>query len=170
MTAPITFSSRILFLARIVPVLVLVLVASVPLLTGCTSVKRSLKMKNAYDVRSEGRSELESRVRQHVDAFLARPEIKTKGLKFNGDIVVRTVAVDKKDRLGVPYWTEKTSGRVGGITLFTGSHLPVVIAVATYNGRWDERTLRHECAHAVLLWNDIKGHPREYRNFVPLWY
>ena len=163
-----TLSSRILFLARFVPMAVLL--GSFLLLTGCTSMKRGLKMKNAYDVRAEGRTELEARVRQHVDAFLARPEIKAKGLKFNGDIVVRTVAVNKKDRLGVPYWTERSSGRIGGITLFTGSHLPVVIAVATYNGRWDERTLRHECAHAVLLWNDIKGHPTEYRNFVPLWY
>ena len=141
-----------------------------PALTGCTTVKRSLKLKNAYDVRSEGRPELEARVREHIDAYLARDEFRSRNLKFGGDIVIRTVAVDKKDRLGVPYWSDRGSGRVGGITLFTGEHLPIVIAVATFNGKWDERTLRHECAHAILLWNNIKGHPREYRRAVPLWY
>lgn len=133
-------------------------------------MKRGLKLKNAYAIRSEGRSEMEARVRTHIDEFLARPEIRAKNLNFNGDVVLRTVPVDEKDRLGVPYWTDGRSGRIGGITLFTGSHLPVVIAVATANGKWDERTLRHECAHAVLLWNDIQGHPREYRSMVPLWY
>ena len=150
--------------------LLLIVLASIPFVTGCTSVQRGLKLGNAYAVRSEGRPELEEKVRQHIDSFLSRPEIKAKILKFDGDVVVRTVAVDKKDRLGVPYWTDGTSGRIGGITLFTGSHLPVVIAVATFNGKWDERTLRHECAHAVLLWNNIQGHPREYRSIVPLWY
>ena len=148
----------------------LAVLVCLPLLTGCTSLKRGLKLGNAYAVRSEGKPELEKRVRHHINAFLARPEFKDQNLKFNGDIIVRTVEVTKKDRLGVPYWTESTSGRVGGITLFTGSHLPVVIAVATVNGKWDERTLRHECAHAILLWNNIKGHPRKYRSIVPLWY
>lgn len=144
--------------------------ASCVLLTGCATVKRGLKLRNAYQVRSEGRPELEARVHEHVDAYLARQEFKERNLKFNGDIVIRTVAVDKKDRLGVPYWSDRANGRIGGVTLFTGAHLPVVIAVATYNGKWDERTLRHECAHAILLWNDITGHPRDFRSIVPLWY
>ena len=145
-------------------------VCATTILSGCTTVKRGFKMKNAYDIRAEGRPELEARVREHVDYFLAHPKFKSKDLKFDGDIVIRTVAVKKKDRLGVPYWNDKAKGRVGGITLYTGKHLPVVIAVATVDKKWDERTLRHECAHAILLWNGIKGHPREYRTAVPLWY
>ena len=133
-------------------------------------MRRTLSMPNAFKVRSEGKSELEKRVHEHIKGLLVQTEFRNRELSFDGDIVVRTVAVEQKDRLGVPYWEAARQGRVGGITLFTGKHLPVVIAVATIDGKWDERTLRHECAHAILLWNNIKGHPRPYRNIAPLWY
>ena len=133
-------------------------------------MQRALSLPNAFRVRSEGNPELEDRVREHIKAFVQRSEFRNRELYFDGDVIVRTVEVNKKDRLGVPYWKEQTQGRVGGITLFTGRHLPVVIAVATIDGDWDERTLRHECAHAILLWNGVQGHPRHFRSLVPLWY
>ena len=144
--------------------------AIVVALPGCASMRLSLGIPKAFHVRSEGKPELEKRVTEHIKAFLARSEFRDRELAFDGDVVVRTVSVETKDRLGVPYWKERSQGRVGGITLFTGKQLPVVIAVATIDGKWDERTLRHECAHVILLWNNINGHPRQFRSLVPLWY
>ena len=133
-------------------------------------MQRGLSLPNAFKVRSDGNPELERRVRQHIRSYAESVDFRNRELTFDGDIVIRTVEVKNRDRLGVPYWKERSHGRVGGVTLFTGKHLPVVIAVATIDGKWDERTLRHECAHAILLWNNVKGHPRQFRNLVPLWY
>ncbi|MGI8604020.1 MAG: hypothetical protein ACR2OZ_13660 [Verrucomicrobiales bacterium] len=150
-----------------------VLVAFTCALCSCTGFKRVVRVPNSYRVMETGNAKLEAGVKRHVDSLLFHKYFQGRHLEFSGDILVKTVPAVRKDRLGVPFWTprERTRDRSGGLTVFTGRNRPVIIIIAVLeDGSWDERTLRHECCHVVLLWNGISGHPREFARLAPLWY
>jgi hypothetical protein len=130
--------------------------------------------EKTFRVNEGNHPRLEARVRQSIAAWLKHPEIVRRGYTFDGEVVVKPVRAKYKDALGVPFWSTQAEGlkgdRSGGMTLYTGKNRPVLIVIATYpSGAWDERTLVHECAHVVLLWNGVEGHPPEWKEHIPLW-
>jgi hypothetical protein len=142
-------------------------------LGSCTSFKRVVRVPNSYRVLETGNPALDASVRRHLDNFVFHKYFQRRKLEFSGDVLVKTVPAIRADRLGVPFWSpsERTRDRSGGLTLFTGRKRPVVIIIAVRaDGSWDERTLKHECCHVVLLWNGIAEHPREFARLAPLWY
>jgi hypothetical protein len=141
-------------------------------MASCTAIKRTVRIPNTYRVIADGRPEMEARARSHLDRLIFSPEFQARKLEFSGNVVIRTVPAIRRDRLGVPFWSprERTRDRSGGLTVFTGRARPVVVIIAVLpDGSWDDRTLRHECCHVVLLWNGISGHPREFARHAPLW-
>ena len=143
------------------------------LATGCTGFHRAVGIPNTYRVLEGGHPALEKRAREHLDSLLASRIMRDRHLEFSGDLVIKTVPALRKDRLGVPFFASARVARhrSGGLTLFTGRRRPVVVVVAVLaDGSWDERTLKHECCHAILLWHGITGHPPAFRSLAPLWY
>lgn len=140
---------------------------------GCVSFHRAIRIPNVYRVNQGGHPALEQRTREHLEIFLSSEFFRRRGLTFGGDVVLKPVPAVRKDRRGVPFYTslrEKTRDRSGGLTLFTGRERPIVIVIAMMpDGTWDDRTLKHEAAHAILLWSGIGGHPAAFRSVVPLW-
>lgn len=140
---------------------------------GCASFHRAIGIPNTYRVLPGGHDALEQRTREHLEAYLASDFFKRRKLTFGGDVVLKPVPAVRRDRLGVPFYTslrEETRDRSGGLTLYTGRKRPVVIVIAMLpDGAWDDRTLKHEACHAILLWNGITGHPPQYRHVAPLW-
>jgi hypothetical protein len=150
----------------------MVLSISAMAMISCTGLKRTAHVPNSYRVIADGRPEIEARSRHHLDRLLFSPYFQSRKLEFSGDVLIRTVPAIRRDRLGVPFWSprERTRDRSGGLTLFTGRNRPVVLIIAILpDGSWDERTLRHECCHVILLWNGISGHPKEFAHHAPLW-
>lgn len=142
------------------------------LVTGCVAFKRAVNITNSYQVLAQGHPEIETRARQHLDRLLFSRHFQRRGLEFSGDVIIKTVPAVRRDRLGVPFWSpaNRTRDRSGGLTVFTGRSRPVIIILAVMpDGTWDDRTLKHECAHVVLLWNGIEGHPPEFARYAPLW-
>ncbi len=140
---------------------------------GCVTFERAINIPNKYRVLEGGHPELEGRTRAHLEELLASPHFSGRRLLFGGDVVLKPVPAVRRDARGVPFYTslrEKARDRSGGLTLFTGRERPVVIVIAVLpDGTWDDRTLKHEAAHAILLWNGISGHPPQFRGVVPLW-
>jgi len=140
---------------------------------GCVSFHRAIRIPNIYRVTEGGHPALEQRTREHLEFLLTSEFFRRRGLTFGGDVVLKPVPAVRKDARGVPFYTslrEKTRDRSGGLTLFTGRERPVIIVIAVLpDGTWDDRTLKHEAAHAILLWNGIGGHPAKFRGVVPLW-
>lgn len=157
----------------VAPLLAAVVVLVVLGAAGCVSFHRAIRIPNVYRVTDGGHAALEQRTREHLEFFLTSEFFKRRGLTFGGDVVLKPVPAVRKDARGVPFYTslrEKARDRSGGLTLFTGRERPVVIVIAVLpDGTWDDRTLKHEAAHAILLWNGISGHPARFRNVVPLW-
>lgn len=142
------------------------------LVTSCTSFRRTVGIPNTFRVLPSGHPELEAAVRQHLGAYLNSPFFRQRRLEFSGDVLIKTAPAIRRDRLGVPFYTSQrnTRDRSGGLTLFTGRNRPVVLIIALLpDGTWDDRTLKHECCHVILLWNGISGHPPQYRHVAPLW-
>lgn len=140
---------------------------------GCVSFHRAIRIPNVYRVLEDGHPVMEQRTREHLESLLESDHFKRRRLTFGGDVVLKRVPAVRKDRRGVPFYTsvrEKARDRSGGLTLFTGRERPIVIVIAVMpDGSWDDRTLKHEAAHAILLWNGIAGHPPQFRGVVPLW-
>lgn len=168
MTRPLSISPR-----PAAPLWVAVAVLIALAAAGCVSFHRAIRIPNVYRVLEGGHPELEQSTREHLETLLTSDHFKNRRLTFGGDVVLKPVPAVRKDRRGVPFYTslrEKTRDRSGGLTLFTGRERPIVIVIAVMpDGTWDERTLKHEAAHAILLWNGIGGHPPQYRGVVPLW-
>jgi len=156
-----------------VPLCASLAVLAVLAVVGCTSFHRSIGIPNVYRVQEGGWPAMEARTREHLEYFLNSPHFRNRGLTFGGDVVLRPVPAVRKDARGVPFYTslrETVKDRSGGLTLFTGRSRPVIIVIAVLpDGSWDDRTLKHEAAHAILLWNGIGGHPAKFRGVVPLW-
>jgi hypothetical protein len=149
------------------------LLAALWLLPSCAGFKRVVRVPNSYRVLDSQNPVLEERARHHLGSLLFHPYFQRRGLEFSGDVLIKTVPAVRHDRRGVPFWTpaQRTRDKSGGLTVFTGRNRPVVIIIATRaDGSWDERTLKHECCHVILLWNDLPGHPPEFRRLVPLWF
>ena len=128
---------------------------------GCTSFHRAIRIPNVYRVQAGGNPLMEQRTREHLESLLTSPHFSRRGMKFGGDVVLKPVPAVRRDEV---------RDRSGGLTVFTGRLRPVVIVIAVLpDGTWDDRTLEHEAAHAILLWNGIAGHPAQYRGVVPLW-
>lgn len=143
------------------------------LVTGCTGFRRAVGIPNTYRVLEGGHPALENRAREHLDFLLAAEVMRKRHLNFSGDVLIKPVPAVRKDRLGVPFFASGRSARdrSGGLTLFTGRNRPLMIVIAVLpDGSWDERTLKHECCHAILLWHGIAGHPPAFRALAPLWY
>ncbi len=140
---------------------------------GCVSFHRAIRIPNVFRVLEDGHPEMEKKTREHLEQLLHSDHFRRRRLTFGGDVVLKRVAAVRKDARGVPFYTslrEKTRDRSGGLTLFTGKTRPIVIVIAVMpDGTWDDRTLKHEAAHAILLWNGITGHPPQFRGVVPLW-
>jgi len=140
---------------------------------GCVSFERAINIPNKYRVLEGGNGALEARTREHLEVLLAEPHFSQRRYLFGGDVVLKPVPAVRTDRRGVPFYTsvrEQARDQSGGLTLFTGKERPVVIVIAVRaDGTWDDRTLKHEAAHAILLWNGIGGHPAVFRGVVPLW-
>jgi hypothetical protein len=142
-------------------------------LTGCAGFRRAVGIPNTWRVIEGGHPAIEAQAREHLTALLATGVMRGRRLVFNGDVMIRTVPAVRKDRLGVPFYASgpETRDRSGGLTLFTGRKRPLVIVIAVLpDGSCDQRTLKHECCHAILLWNGITGHPPAFRSIAPLWY
>jgi hypothetical protein len=143
------------------------------MVAGCVSFHRAIRIPNVYQVVDGGHPEMEQKTREHLETLLATPHFKRRRLTFGGDVVLKPVAAVRTDARGVPFYTslrEFARDRSGGATLFTGRERPIVIVIAQRpDGTWDDRTLKHEAAHAILLWNGIGGHPPQFRGVVPLW-
>ena len=142
-------------------------------LAGCVGFERAINIPNKYRVLAGGQPAMEKRTGEHLEALLKEPHFSQRRLLFGGDVVLKPVPAVRTDRRGVPFYTsvrEKSRDQSGGLTLFTGRERPVVIVIAVRpDGSWDDRTLKHEAAHAILLWNGIGGHPPQFRGVVPLW-
>ncbi len=140
---------------------------------GCLAFERAINIPNKYRVLKGSHPALEKRTAEHLESLLASPHFSRRRLWFGGDVVLKPVPAVRKDARGVPFYTslrEEVRDRSGGLTLFTGRERPVVIVIAMLpDGTWDDRTLKHEAAHAILLWNGISGHPSQFRGVVPLW-
>jgi hypothetical protein len=155
------------------PLMTAVVVLLAAVAAGCVSFHRTIRIPNVYRVVEGGNLEMEQRTREHLETLLTSPHFSRRDLKFGGDVVLKPVPAVRTDARGVPFYTslnEKVRDRSGGLTLFTGRNRPVVIVIAQRaDGTWDDRTLKHEAAHAILLWNGIGGHPPQFRGVVPLW-
>lgn len=142
-------------------------------LTSCTSVARKVGVPNTFRVLPGGNPALEARAEQHIRKYVFSTYFDERKLQFDGDLVIKTVPAVRRDRLGVPFWTDaaNTKDRAGGLTLFTSKKRPVIMVIAVLkDGKWDDRTLKHECCHVILLWNGIEGHPKEFQRLAPLWF
>ncbi len=140
---------------------------------GCTSFRRTVGIPNTFRVLPSGHPELEAQVKKHLESYVFSSFFQRRKLGFSGDVLIKTAPAVRKDRLGVPFYASQsnTRDRSGGLTLFTGRNRPVVLIIALLpDGTWDERTLKHECCHVILLWNGINGHPSEFRSVAPLWH
>ena len=143
------------------------------LVAGCTGFRRTVGIPNTWRVLEGGHPAIEARTREHLTSLLASPIMRARHLVFSGDVLIKTVPAVRKDRIGVPIYASgpATRDRSGGLTLFTGRKRPLVLVIAVLpDGSWDERTLKHECCHAILLWHGITGHPPAFRSLAPLWY
>lgn len=162
-----------IFARPVVPLLAALAVLAAMAAAGCVTFERAINIPNKYRVLEGGHPQLEQRTRDHLEFLLTSDHFRRRRLTFGGDVVLKPVPAVRKDRRGVPFYTslrEKARDRSGGLTLFTGRERPVVIVIAMLpDGTWDDRTLKHEAAHAILLWNGISGHPPQYRGVVPLW-
>ncbi len=148
----------------------LLLVAGV---TSCTSVARKVGVPNTFRVLPGGNPELEARAEQHLRHYVFSSYFDQRKLQFDGDLTIKAVPAVRRDRMGVPFWTDAahTRDRAGGLTLFTSKKRPVIMVIAVMkDGKWDDRTLKHECCHVILLWNGIDGHPKEFQKLAPLWF
>jgi hypothetical protein len=162
--------SRPFLAAPLLAALAVLLALAAP---ACVSFHRAIRIPNVYRVMDGGHAAMEQRTREHLEFLLTSEFFKRRGLTFGGDVVLKPVPAVRKDARGVPFYTslrEKARDRSGGLTLFTGRERPVIIVIAVLpDGTWDDRTLKHEAAHAILLWNGISGHPPKFRGVVPLW-